>query len=595
MADYVFTSPRPWKTLPLALLLSLLLGAISLLSWDWGEWLLASIVLFFTPAALGSLLALPLTRAVGGRIYLRRSALLALISLLIILPMLAIWRGLLEPQFRSRLSDVILFSWAIVLWLWHIVLLTTAITHHARALVASTVAPLAGRGSVALMLPPFGARELALFLGFALVFLLSAAAFKKMAESPLRRNFGASGMELVRNMLAHWTEGGGAGKGEMEAFFSTFAVPFTANVAVVGFRTGQRLKALWVVPAVHPGPFGRLGGSDIPERLRRGIGAGTGQSGAAAGSVMVFHGAATHDQNPASEEDVRKLASAALAATAAIDFRSGAGAFKRLRGERVSVCVQSLGGAVVAIHTSAPSPTDDVDHAVGAMVERAFERRGWSEAIFIDAHNCLERGSGAVHSGSPEAEELLRVVEEAAGAAERDHDVLRAGFAQTSGFNPARDGIGPQGIQVAVLEAMGKRAAYILLDGNNMVRGLREKLLEGLEGLVDEAEVFTTDNHVVHATMGGYNPVGASYPHNELVRMTRETLERALKDLENVDVGVGRAEAKIRVFGPGNTARLTAAINSTVAILRTSVAVCLVGAFLGCFAWYWAVALFLGA
>ncbi|MGQ9582086.1 MAG: DUF2070 family protein [Thermoplasmatota archaeon] len=592
VADYVFTSPRPWKTLPLALLLSLLLGALSLPGWGWREWLLASLGLFFTPAALGSFLALPLTRAVGGRIYLRRSALLAVISLLILLPLLAAWRGLLEPRFGARLSDVMLFSWALVLWLWHLVLLTTAITRHARALAPSAVMPLSGCASVALLLPPFGARELVLFMGFASVFLLSASAFKKMAESPLRRNFGASGMELVRSMLAHWTEGGDAGKGEMEEFFSTFSVPFRADVGVVGFKAGERLKALWVIPSVHPGPFGGLGGSDLPSKLRRELETRSG-GGPAAAPLMVFHGAATHDQNPASDSDVSGLASAALSALKKLKFHKAAGGFRRFEGERVALCVQPLGGSVLAVHTSAPAPTDDVDHAVGVIVRSTFGRHGYGPALFIDAHNCLERGGGAVHSGSPEAEELMRVAEEAARstreASSGPVSVLRAGFAQTAGFHTERDGIGPQGVQVAVLEAGGKTVAYILFDGNNMVRGLREKVLGGIRGIVDEAEVYTTDNHVVHATMGGYNPVGARYPHDELVRVTRETLQRALEDMEEVEVGVGLEGADIRVFGPGNTARLTTAINSTVAILRTSVTVCLMGAFLGCFALYWLV------
>jgi predicted neutral ceramidase superfamily lipid hydrolase len=125
-----------------------------------------------------------------------------------------------------------------------------------------------------------------------------------------------------------------------------------------------------------------------------------------------------------------------------------------------------------------------------------------------------------------------------------------------------------------------------------MVKGLREMVLDGIKGLTEEAEVFTTDNHVVHATMGGYNPVGAKYAQNELARKATETLQRALADMEDVEVGVGSGKVQLKVFGHGNTARLTTAINSTVAILRTSVAVCLVGAFLGAFAWHYIVGMF---
>ncbi|MBM4247949.1 MAG: DUF2070 family protein [Euryarchaeota archaeon] len=583
VADYVFTSPRPWKTFPVLFVLSLVLGAVAVPSYPFQIWIVQTIGLFFVPAAIGALVAVPLARGLGGTIYLRRSTLLALISLMVLFPMVLAWRLVIGPHFAGRLSDILLFSWALILWLWHLVLLTTSNTSHGRSLPVSLGMPVLGALSVAFLLPPFGARELLLVAGFFAIFLLSASAFRKMAESPLKRNFGASGMELVRNMLAHWTEGGDAGKDGMERFFSTFSVPFRAELGVVGFRAGGKLKGLWVVPSVHPGPFGTLGGSDLPAKLKKPL---------AFDNLMVFHGPATHDQNPASDTEVAKLAATARSVLEGLEYASGAGAFRRFRGERVALCVQPLGKSVLAMHTSAPDPTDDVDHAVGHLVSHAFRRHGFVHPLFIDAHNCLERGGGAVHSGSPEAEELLRVTEEAASATTKPASTLRAGFASTGGFHKERDGLGEQGIQVAVLESEGRKAAYILFDGNNMVKGLRELVLDAVKGMVDEAEVFTTDNHVVHATMGGYNPVGAKYSRESLAQKAKETVERAIADLEDVEVGVGSGKVQLRVFGHGNTARLTTAINSTVAILRTSVVLSLMGAFLGAFAWHYVVRLF---
>ena len=583
VVDYVFTSPKPWKTFPVLFVLSLILGALVTSVFDWQRWLALSAGLFFIPAADAALFAVPMARGLGGTLYLRRSTLLALISLLIMFPMVLVWRLLIGPYFGGHLSDILLFSWALVLWLWQLVLLTTSSTSHARSLPASLIMPGLGVWAAALLLPPFGLRELLLATGFFGIFLLSAHAFKKMAESPLRRNFGASGMELVKNMLAHWTEGGESGKEGMEKFFHTFSVPFKAEIGVVGFRSGGKLKGLWLVPTVHPGPFGTLGGSDLPAKLKKEL---------SADNLMVFHGPATHDQNPASDGEVAKLAAAAKTAIGEIAYSKEAGAFRRVKGEKVALCVQPLGKSVLAMHTSAPDPTDDVDHAVGHLVQHSFRKHGFAHPLFIDAHNCLERGGGAVHSGSPEAEELLRIAEEAAGSTPKPAGTLRAGFASTGGFLKERDGLGEQGIQVAVLEAEGKKAAFILFDGNNMVKGLRELVLDGIKGMVDESEVFTTDNHVVHATMGGYNPVGAKYAQNSLALKAKETLQRALADLEDVDVGVGSAKVQLRVFGHGNTARLTTAINSTVAILRVSVGVCLLGAFLGAFAWSYIVRLF---
>ena len=584
VADYVFTSPKPWKTFPVLFVMSLVLGALAWPVRDWAGWLSVSLGLFFVPSAAAAALAVPLARGLGGIIYMRRSTLLALISLIVLAPVLLAWRLIIGPFFDGRGSDILLFGWALVMWLWHLVLLSTSHASHARSLPVALVMPVTGVAIMAVWAPlgPFGLREVMLACGFFAVFLLSAAAFRTMAESPLRRNFRASGMELVRNMLSQWTEGGDAGKKEMESFFSTFSVDFSADVGILAFRSGERLRALWLVPSVHPGPFGTLGGSDLPAKLRKELDGGI-------ENLMVFHGAATHDQNPASDGDVQRIAAAVADGVKGLAYSSDAGPFVRYRGERVAVCAQPLGRSILAVHTSAPDPTDDVDHAVGKMVEGTFERRGFKPAIFVDAHNCLERGGGAVHSGSFEASELLKNAQEAAASARAVSKGLRAGFASVAGFSKDKDGIGAQGIQVAVLEAGGKKAAYILFDGNNMVKGLREKVLEAVKGSVDEAEVFTTDNHCVHATMGGYNPVGAKYSPDELARKAKGAVEYALAHMEDVEVGASSVSAKIKVFGPGNTARLTTAINSTVAVLKTAVALCLLGAFLGAFALFYFV------
>ena len=62
-------------------------------------------------------------------------------------------------------------------------------------------------------------------------------------------------------------------------------------------------------------------------------------------------------------------------------------------------------------------------------------------------------------------------------------------------------------VQVLVTEVDGQRTAYVVIDGNNMAQGVREVLLEQILKIVDNAEVMTTDSHVVN-TISGKNPVG---------------------------------------------------------------------------------------
>ena len=77
------------------------------------------------------------------------------------------------------------------------------------------------------------------------------------------------------------------------------------------------------------------------------------------------------------------------------------------------------------------------------------------------------------------------------------------------------EGIGPMGVSVLAMKIEGAGVyACVLVDGNNMVTGLRERLIEALEGVgFDGAEVMTSDIHTVNgigSTRAGYSPVGAS-------------------------------------------------------------------------------------
>ena len=83
-------------------------------------------------------------------------------------------------------------------------------------------------------------------------------------------------------------------------------------------------------------------------------------------------------------------------------------------------------------------------------------------------------------------------------------------------------GMGAGGITAIVVQVENQKTAYIVIDGNNMVPGLREKILDALAALgFDASEVFTTDTHAVTASITGrrgYHPVGEVMDHALLIQ-----------------------------------------------------------------------------
>ena len=103
-----------------------------------------------------------------------------------------------------------------------------------------------------------------------------------------------------------------------------------------------------------------------------------------------------------------------------------------------------------------------------------------------------------------------------------------------------KEGMGPGGISVIVTKVGDQKTAYVTIDGNNMISGLREKILAMLQeiGIID-GEVLTTDTHGVTGvvpTARGYYPIGEAIDHTKLIGYIREVAVKALDDLTPAEV-----------------------------------------------------------
>jgi putative membrane protein len=126
------------------------------------------------------------------------------------------------------------------------------------------------------------------------------------------------------------------------------------------------------------------------------------------------------------------------------------------------------------------------------------------------------------------------------------------------------EGMGDLGIRVAVVEVDSQKTAYIVIDGNNMISGLREQLIEGLP--VDDAEVMTTDTHSVNI-ISGANYVGQKLDCDLLIQTVRRLVDKAIADLEPVRSGMDMEIAQdVRVFGSHKIAKLASTANAMVAM-----------------------------
>jgi len=578
MARRLFKAPAPRRILLPIAAFSAMQGFLLVYPRFDGPGVLAATLAFALPAYAAAGLTGPVADALGGRMYLRRSTLLAFLGLIVVgavqlvaVAALTVYALLGSKTFDFPLDRIAVLGYGAAFWSRQVILASTSNADHARSLPAALVHPVLGIAGLALV-APLDPGELVLAGIVLAVFLGSAVAYAAIAKRPLLRSFGFDGLRLLRYTLDHYTEAEEAGVSELEGFFESISVPARIRLGGLAFRVAGRLRVVVLAPTAHPGPMGYVAGSDLPTKLATALADLT-------PDVMVAHGAGTHDENPATTGEVRKLGEAARSLLTSAPFARDVGQPVRVTRGRVTILAHAFGSSVLLVSSFAPNPTDDVDSATGHAAVQEAKLAGAQDAVFVDAHNCLEPGIGLTHFGSEGSHEILQASRDAAAAALRaPRGAPRVGYARRAGFCTPDQGLGARGIEALVVEVDGVRTAYVLFDGNNMVPGLRDEIRARLEGIVQEAEVLTTDNHSVNLTMTGFNAVGAAFDRGVLAGHAEAAVREALDGLEDAEAALVSSYVALRIFGPQAASRLTTSINATMAILRPALLITMSGA-----------------
>jgi putative membrane protein len=559
----LFRAPSPPVTYALILVTSAALAALLFLP-DTNRFLEGFLVVGVLPAFIAAAITTPLCSVLGGQLEFHRSAFLALTVLIILVPLAAIWRLAywVDPTLVPGLVSMGVFLVGPAFWFRHASLYGVSRPSHIRMLLPSLLQPVLYAAGFFLLVPPtlLLVEEAAAFLGLGFV---AAVAMVRASDRPIRREFGVSGVSLIRPLLDHVSRRDPEATGVLEGFFLKGAIPGNIEARAVTFSRGGSVKVTVALPTVHPGPFAALGSSDLPHKLDEKL-------GPAAGTVFVPHTPCDHDLDLASEHDVDRVASAIgelLREPPAAGPARASPLVSPYEGSLVRA--QLLGDVVLLLITQAPRPTDDIAFSVADRIVREVAQEGGPRVVLVDAHNSYVEGKGDILYGTPIAEKLVvdaKAAIRAAVAGARDGPI-EVGCGVRKGYSIGRDGIGPEGFRALVVRAGGTTTAYVLIDGNNLVLGKRDPIVRSLLERVDVAEVLTTDNHVVHEVDGGINPVGERYPLEGLIRESRAALEEALQNLEPVTVHFAEKNVPdLEVLGPGYTARLLTSLGDTLSM-----------------------------
>ncbi|UIP00476.1 DUF2070 family protein [Halobaculum sp. CBA1158] len=390
--------------------------------------------------------------------------------------------------------------------------------------------------------------------------------FLYVVDRPWRNTLGVSVLDFLQGFIGHVAEG----SRELEDFFEQLGEDAVVPVTVLSIRTADGdEKARWVLPMIHPGPMGEIGGGNLPVRV------------AAATDGLAFppHATAGHDFNLVTEREIDPVLEAADRAHRRLSYSSAATESVRETAGEASVLGQAFGDDALLVSTFAPGFADDVEYAVGLSTAAEARTTGLDDVLLVDAHNSNDGLEGPdlghVTPGSSRSFDMIRA---AGRVGERLATAPRGGLSVGVDWDPtdwdAEEGIGPLGVRAMVTEVDvagdgddTQTTAYVLVDGNNMEPGLRDHLVDAVASAVDAdaAEVMTTDTHIVN-TVEADNQVGAAIDRGELTDVVVDAVTRAAADVEPVEAGMATEHAEVTVFGNDRTESLASHANAAVSM-----------------------------
>ncbi len=381
--------------------------------------------------------------------------------------------------------------------------------------------------------------------------------FVHMLDTIGQKTYGVASISIFKAFMLNWVS---ALNGPLETYLEKMGEDADIEVSLLKFDSSKP-KAALIVPLVHPGPFKNIGSSLLPSLLKQEFEKEYGCE------TCVPLGLLGHELDAASQAQNHKIINQVIASAKVASSIDQATPFVKVSEDFVTVSCQVFGKTALLSFTLAPKTTEDLPQELGGIVKKEAEKHGLDSAIVVNAHNSLT-GSVKIEASV----EMLRDVaskclQEAVSQKSYSFEVGSA-TVYPSEFT-LKDGMGAGGITATVVKVAEQKTAYIVIDGNNMISGLREKILTSLNSAgFQESEVFTTDTHAVSAVVvgrRGYHPIGEAINQETLIKHITAVARKAVDQLETCKAGCQQIVVpKVRVIGGDCLNFLTVLVDKTI-------------------------------
>jgi len=397
------------------------------------------------------------------------------------------------------------------------------------------------------------------------VTLLSSYAFLHLLDRIGKQTLGVRSLTLFRAFMLNWVLGLNA---PFEQLLENLGEKKDVETRFVKF-TSSKTGTVIAVPSVHPGPFKNIGSSLLPSMTKAAL---EKQLGCVA---CVPHGLMGHEYDLASQQQNQKIIDHLITAINDLEAsETKASPFVKVTNGLATACCQVFGKSVLISFTLAPKTIEDLPPELGLYVCEEARKNGLNLCTVINAHNSMD--------GDAEMQKSLESLKDVASKCLKKIASLKQSPFEVGAATVVpkefslEDGMGTGGITAVVVKCGDQTTAYIVIDGNNMVSGLREEILSYLSSLgISEGEVFTTDTHAVSALIlggHGYHPVGEVMDKTRLLGYIKDVTLAAIATLDPAKAAFGGVIVKdVTVLGAQQLETLCLLIDRSLQTAKRSV------------------------
>ncbi|TRO57916.1 DUF2070 family protein [Candidatus Bathyarchaeota archaeon] len=372
----------------------------------------------------------------------------------------------------------------------------------------------------------------------------------RLIEWQGKRIIKVSPLRIFKAFLVDWLDR----KNEMfETFLKEIGTESEIEVTLIRFDSKRRseTKGIIAISNFHPGPFLNVGSSMLPCLI---------QNKFETKNIAVFvpHGISGHENNLVSQEDNAKVISTIKIMLRDCEPSNVVSTFKTIEVGSAKVNSQIFGKCLLLTLTQSPKDMEDIPIELGKEIESKAKNK-FKHVGIIDSHNCINDARMFVEE---ELNDLRSAAYQAIESSSATEKKVEMGVAKHNFENiDPRQGVGPGGMRVFLFKNFDQLIAYIIIDANNMIKGLREKILTSLNEIgINGGEIMTTDTHVVNGLVRaklGYYPFGEMLNQDNIVDSIKKTVKDAQENLEEVTICSSSKNVSVTSLGSRSLENLT--------------------------------------